>query len=297
MTWAAGRPADAEAPSSEKPKEPPELESPRHRVTSSSSSAITAHWSSPLRCHLPVMSRFNAISRSPSRLLCTSEVAKTGKGHTFPIWVIVALRASVTRQLCIYHSGTHTHARDGEAPSPLPRAALRTIVGRARSLSLSFDAARKKGDTARPAALRLTPHTRTPLLPRKEFGSADRGRDYGWTPQVQRRHESQRGTHASTNNNNNFLTWPVDTPQLIERACGATCARHRSFTSSPWSPTIPRYRPIAVQGVAQERILTIDAAGVPQFPDPRVRCRGECIALKLVDRSLHPRLTKSTDWI
>lgn len=106
-----------------------------------------------------VMSRFHthvhAISLSRTLALPIEEA--TGKGRTFLIWVILALRASVTRRLCIYHLGTHTHARDGEAPTPLPRAALRTIVGHARSLSLSFDAAGKKGDTT--AASRLSLHS------------------------------------------------------------------------------------------------------------------------------------------
>lgn len=124
MTWAAGRPADAEAPSNEKPKEPPEPESPRHRVTSSSSSAITAHWSSPLCCHLPRVT-FSLFLTIPA-LLHTIKRIKS-KGRTTFIWVISSPSSALLspNDGVSYPSGTHTHARDEEAPSPLPRAALR----------------------------------------------------------------------------------------------------------------------------------------------------------------------------
>lgn len=176
-----------------------------------------------------VMSPFHDLTlpRTTSRTCALPIEVVTGKGRTFLIWVILALRASVTRQLCIYHS--HTHARDEEAPSPLRRAALRTIVGCARSLSLSFDATGRKGDKATAASC-FTLHTRMRTL-LFSLVEGDRTADYSTTDS---RRKQQR--HANTDERRARVQiiittfspgrWtPRNCPQLIERARGATCAR------------------------------------------------------------------------
>lgn len=162
MTWAAGRPADAEAPSNEKPNEPPE--SPRHRVTSSSSSAIAAHWSSPLACHLPLPSRssffyhYLALARSLTRTLDLS--ARWRQRSLFGSLSSSSAFLSLDDDVPIPRAHAHPRAgRGGALPPSSRRTAKRStvafVLSRSRSHSTPRERERKSGSAARDSRLEI----------------------------------------------------------------------------------------------------------------------------------------------